>query len=101
MRFSLLWPALAVLVIPACATDGQVQEYAELAATAKQEIELADKAGFLWLHTEKFMEQAETAKNAGDLDKAVKLVKTAIQEAQLAQKQARDQANPKMSFPHI
>lgn len=101
MRFGLLWPALAVLVMSACATDSQMQEYDELAATAKQEIELADKAGFLWLHTEKFVKQAETAKNAGDLDKAIKLIRQAIQEAQLAQKQARDQANPKMSFPQI
>ena len=101
MRFSPLWPALAIFVLSACATDSRSQEYDELAATAKQEIELADKAGFLWLDTEKFVQEAEIAKNAGNLDKAIELITTAIQEARLAQKQARDQAHPTMSFPQI
>lgn len=101
MRFSPLWPALAIFMLSACATDGRSQEYDELAATARREIELADKAGFLWLDTEKLVHEAEIAKNADDLDKAIRLITTAIDEARMAQKQARDQAHPEMSFPQF
>lgn len=73
-------------------------EYAKLVAEAEQEIKLAAKAGFLWNNTEKFMKEAEDAKKKGDMDKATKNVKKAIKEAQLAQKQAKDQAKPHVAL---
>ena len=95
--FSIL--ALVVLVLASCRTDSRAQELDGFVSKAKHEILLADRAGFLWSTTEKLLEQGLAAKDASDLDKAAKLVKIAMMQAQLAQKQALDQAHPRMSFP--
>lgn len=73
-------------------------QYQELAMQAENEIKLAAATGFLWGNTEKFLEESRLAHTAGDLEKAVKLAKKARDEAVLAQKQARDNADPKADY---
>lgn len=74
------------------------KEFNEIVAKAEQEIKLAAQTGFLWTNTEKFLEDAKKAKAEGDMDKAMKLAKKALAEAQDAQKQAKSQANVKADF---
>ena len=74
------------------------KEYTDLVAKAKAEIKLADQSGFTWRDSEKFLKQADEAMKAGDRDKAMKLVGKATKQAQLAQKQAKDNANVKPVF---
>lgn len=97
-----------VVALAGCASVVNDDEYNKLAAQAENEIKLADKTGFLWLNTEKFMKESKEAKAAADkamkdgdkttasteFEKAMKLAKNALKEAQLAQQQARDNANP-------
>ena len=87
-------------------------EYNKLVAQAENEIKLADKTGFLWRDTEKFLKESKEAKAAADkaqkdgdratahkeFDTAMKLAQTAMQQAQMAQQQARDNANPVISY---
>jgi hypothetical protein len=101
-----------VVALAGCASVVNDDEYTKLATQAENEIKLADKTGFLWLHTEKFMKDSKEAKAAADkamkdgdratakseFDKAMKLAKNALKEAQLAQQQARDNANPVAVF---
>jgi copper homeostasis protein CutC len=74
------------------------KDFKELVAQAEQEIKLAAKTGFLWNNTEKFLEDAKTAQAEGDMNKAMKLAKQALEEARLAQKQAKSQANAKANY---
>ena len=90
---------LSMVVLTSCATESRAQAFDDLVSAAKQEILLAQRAGFLWSTTENLLKQGLAAKDAGDLDKATKLVKTAVTQARLAQEQARDQAHPEMWFP--
>jgi hypothetical protein len=96
--------ALSVLLVAlaGCATGGgpsaTAADYDAVYKQAENEIKLAAKTGFLWNNTEGFLKQAEEAKKAGDFDKAVKLAKKALKEAQLAQQQAKDQASAKADF---
>lgn len=96
-----LWMTALAFTLAACA-GGQAaksdKEYDELVAKAKAEIKLAGQAGYTWRDTEKFLKDAEEAKKAGDRDKAMKLVNKAIKQAQLAQRQAKDNANVKPVF---
>ena len=71
------------------------KEYTDLVAKAKAEIQLAGKSGYAWRDTEKFLKGADEAMKAGDRDKAIKLVGKATKQAQLAQKQAKDNTNAK------
>jgi len=101
-----------VVALAGCASVVNDDEYNKLAAQAKNEIKLADKTGFLWLNTEKTMKESKEAKAAADkamkdgdkttakneFDKAMKLANKAMKEAQLAQQQARDNANPVAVF---
>lgn len=73
-------------------------EYNELAARAENEIRLAAKTGFLWLNTERLMQESKAAHAAGETDKAMELARRAVDEAVLAQQQARDNANVKADF---
>jgi len=90
----------------------QEVDYSQLVAQAENEIKIAEKTGFLWNNTEKFLKEskeakieADAARNNGDsakadaeMAKAIKLVNIATKEAQLAQQQARDNANPVARF---
>jgi len=79
-------------------TGAHEQEYNELVARAENEIKLAAKTGFLWLNTESLLRESKAAQAAGDMDKATALAKKALDEAVLAQQQARANANPKADF---
>ncbi|MBI3545816.1 MAG: hypothetical protein HY081_04390 [Gammaproteobacteria bacterium] len=74
------------------------KEYDDVVVQAQNEIKLADKTGFLWRDTEKFLKDAEEAKAAGDMDKAIKLAQKALKQAQMAQQQAKDNAAPVVRF---
>ena len=92
---------LSIVILASCATESRAQDFDELVSTAKQEILLAERTGFLWSTTEKLLKQGQAAKDAGDLNKATKLVKSAISQARLAQKQAHEQGHPDMWFPEL
>ncbi len=90
--------SLLALGLTACAGIRADREYNDLVAQAEKEIKLAKESGFLWTNTEKFMEEAKKAKEGGDTAKATGLVKKALDEAKLAQEQAKINANPKANF---
>lgn len=85
-------------VLTACAGMRADNEYKELVAKAENEIKLANQTGFAWSNTENFLKESKEAKEAGDMDKAMKLAKKALDEAQLAQQQAKANADPKADF---
>ena len=101
-----------VVALGGCASVVKDDEYNNLATQAENEIKLADKTGFLWRDTEKFMKESREAKAAADkaqkdgnrgeakaeFDKAMKLAQKALKQAQLAQQQAKDNANPVAVF---
>lgn len=100
---------VSALALTACAGGINKDEYNKLATEAENEIKLANKTGFLWNNTEKFLTESkaamETALAAGDkatrkseYDKAMKLAKKALAEAKLAQQQAKDNTNPAVKF---
>lgn len=102
MKKTLIVTVLAgTFALAGCAGQQQAggqKDFDDLVAKAEQEIKLAAKSGFLWTNTEKFLDEAKKAKAAGDMDKAMKLAKKALAEAQDAQKQAKSQANAKADF---
>jgi malic enzyme len=94
-----------VVALAGCAGVVRNDEYTQLVVQAENEIKLADKTGFLWRDTEKFLKESKEAKAAADkatdratklkeFDKAMKLAQKALKQAQLAQQQARDNVNP-------
>jgi len=101
-----------VVALAGCAGSYNDDEYNQLAAQAENEIKLADKTGFLWSKTEGFLTQSKEAKAAADkarqagdkatakkeFDHAMKLAKEALNEAKLAQQQAKDNANPVIHY---
>lgn len=101
MKKTLLMTAVA-FTLAACAGGEKAamanKEYTDLVAKAKAEIKLADQAGHTWRDTEKFLKEADEAMKAGDHDKAMKLAKKALKQAQLSQQQAKDNANVKPVF---
>ncbi len=96
--------AIAVAcVLAACAGTSNVpsedESFNRLAAQTELEIRQAEKAGFLWRDTEPLLADARKAKKEGRDDEAMKLVRRALRQAQLAQQQARDNANAGPSYP--
>lgn len=81
---------------PAAASNTALDE---AIASAEKEIAAAKKVG-LWLHTEKFLDDAKAAKTAGKDDEALKLAKKALKQAQLAQKQAQADTDAKPYYPN-
>ncbi|HEY5682737.1 MAG TPA: hypothetical protein VIR61_03590 [Sulfuricaulis sp.] len=109
MKHTLLLGAISLAIV-GCASSVNEKEYNDLATQAENEITLAKKSGFLWLHTEKFLKESKEAMAAAtsasdratrgkEYDKAMKLAKKALQEAKLAQQQAKDNANPDTKIP--
>ncbi len=102
----------AAVALSGCAGSYNDDEYNQLATQAENEIKLADKTGFEWRDTDKFMEESKAAKAAADkarqagdsatakkeFDQAMKLAKTALTQAKLAQQQAKDEANPVIHY---
>ncbi|MCG6976295.1 MAG: hypothetical protein LJE56_07795 [Acidiferrobacterales bacterium] len=72
--------------------------YDDLVAQANQEIAVAKKMHYEWRDTGKIMKQAKKAKEDGDSAKAKKLVQKAIDQAKLAQQQAKAEANPHPTY---
>ncbi len=62
-------------------------------AEAKAEMKKAKAAGFLWRDTEKYIKKAEEALTKGDEEKAQKIASHAKLEGEMAQAQAKAQAN--------
>ncbi len=103
MKKSLWLVAGLALVLGACAemdtkSSGGNAEVDAVIASAEKEIAAGKKAG-LWRDTEKFLDQAKKANKEGKTDEAMKLAKKALQQAQLAQKQAAAEANAKPHYP--
>ncbi len=96
MKHPLLIAALCT-VFAGCASTGTTssapvkKDYTQLVADAENEIKLASQTGFLWSKTEDFVKEARSSLDEGA---SIKLLNKAIKEAQLAQQQAKDQANP-------
>ncbi len=108
MKHTLILCAIT-LTLAGCASSINKDEYDQLAAQTENEIKLANKTGFLWSNTEKFMKESKEAMDAAtaasdsatresEYNKAMKLAKKALQEAKLAQQQAKDNANPVASY---
>lgn len=97
MKKVLLIGAIAV-GLSACAPNYDNMSYAELVANAKTEMANAKKMKYLWRDTGKILKKAEKEHKAGDEAKAKKLARKALDQALLAQKQAKEQANPKVRF---
>ena len=109
MKRTLMLCALTLAFV-GCASTINKDEYNKLAEQAENEIKLANKTGFLWLNTEKTMKESREAMDAAiaasdsatgenEYNKAMKLAKKALQEAKLAQQQARDNASPNIKIP--
>ena len=90
--------SLLAFAITGCAGIRADREYHDLVSKAEAELKLAQQSGFLWTNTEKFLQDAKDAKQAGDVAKATSLAKKALDEAKLAQEQAKMNASPKANF---
>ncbi len=97
MKKALLASTLAI-ALAGCASSAIDEEYNKVVAQAEQEIKVANQMGFLWRDTEKFLKESKEAYEAGDKEKALKLAKKALKQAQLAQEQAKANANPVVTF---
>lgn len=96
-----LLPFAMIVTLAGCASAGySQQDYNNVVKQAEAEIAVANKLGFTWRDTEKFLKESKKAHAAGDMDKAMKLAKKALRQAQLAQQQAKEQANPRIAFPN-
>lgn len=98
MKRTLLATVLAGALAGCASTGSAPGEYDQLAAQAEAEIKLAAKAGFLWRDTEKLLSESKEANAKGDTERATKLVKQALSQAQLAQVQARENADPPVDY---
>lgn len=100
MKAALIGGALSLTSMSAVAgtPDAAAQTFAQSVAAAQAEIDKAAKAGFEWRDSRKFLKKADAAAKAGDMAKANKLVAKAKAQGVLAQKQAKDQANPTWHF---
>ena len=94
MKKSLIIAALTV-TIGACATG---PDPSSTIAEAEKEIKVAKSMNYLWRDTEKFLKQARQAQKDGDNAKAGKLAKKALDQAKMAQKQAKDNANARPKY---
>ena len=92
--------SLLAVSVSACAAIRADREFNDVVGKAENEIKLAQQSGYLWTNTEKFLTDAKEAKQAGDTDKALKLAKKALEEATMAQDQAKMNANPKANFAY-
>lgn len=94
--------AILALALGGCASaDKRRSSYDELYARALNEINVAKQMGFLWRDTQKYLRLSREAHDRGDKKKAKALAEKALNEARLAQEQARQQSNPDVSYPPI
>ncbi len=91
---------ILTLVIAGCSSAGKRSStFDNLYAQAENEIKLAKQMGFLWRDTQAFLRQSKLAREAGKKTLAMELVKEALDQARLAQQQARDQTDPDIFYP--
>lgn len=90
---------LLATVLSACAGSGRSSSYDELYAQAQNEINVAKQMGFLWRDTERLLVDSRQAHERGDKKLALELAQEAIEQAALAQQQARHQSNPVVRYP--
>lgn len=102
MKKTILLTACLVLALSGCAEmetkSAASPELDKAIADAEQAVASAKKVG-IWRDTEKTLKAAKDAKAAGKTDEAMKNAKKALKEAQLAEKQAKAEANAKPSYP--
>lgn len=72
--------------------------YEELVAEADKEIKVAKSMNYLWRDTGKLMKQAAKAKADGNNSEAKALVQKALDQAKIAQQQAKAEANAKPTY---
>ena len=74
-------------------------EFSRLAADVEREIRAAEKTGFLWRDTDQLLREARLAQSEGRYEDAKQLANKARRQAELAQQQARDNANAGPVYP--
>ncbi len=101
MKKPIIVAALAV-TLGGCASAGKgPSSYDLLYSQAQDEIRVAMQMGFLWSDTENLLLQSKQAQARGDKKRAKALAEQALKQAQLAQQQAREQANPEAVYPAL
>ncbi len=101
MKKPIIVAALAV-TLGGCASAGKgPSSYDLLYSQAQDEIRVAMQMGFLWSDTENLLHQSKQAQARGDKKRAKALAEQALKQAQLAQQQAREQANPEVVYPAL
>ena len=101
MKKPIIVAALAV-TLGGCASAGKgPSSYDLLYSQAQDEIRVAMQMGFLWSDTENLLQQSKQAQARGDKKQAKALAEQALKQAQLAQQQAREQANPEVVYPAL
>lgn len=91
--------ALLGAALAACAGSGGRSSYEQVYAQAQSEIGVAKQMGFLWRDTEQLLADSRQAYERGDKKAAVQLAREAVEQAVLAQQQARRQSNPAVRYP--
>jgi hypothetical protein len=101
MNLALPLLVLVASLLAGCATPATTpaDEFTRLAAKVENEIRVADKTGFLWRDTEGLLQSAREAQLGGRHEEAMRLANIALKQAQLAQVQARENANAGPSYP--
>ncbi len=99
ISFAALFSISVGLVACASGPTRDDDQFNALAAQAESEIREAEKLGFLWRDTEQYLAEARKAQHEGRVDEATTLVQKSIKQAQLAQQQARDNANARPNYP--
>lgn len=89
--------AVVALTLGACAAIQEAQELDATIAAAEKEIAVANKLGFTWRDTEQHLKDAQKLKEENP-ELAMKLAKRALNEAKLAQEQAKVSATDKPHF---
>lgn len=101
MKKPIIVAALAV-ALGGCASAGKgPSSYDLLYSQAQDEIRVTKQMGFLWSNTENLLQQSKQAQTRGDKKQAKALAEQALKQAQLAQQQAREQANPEVVYPAL
>lgn len=78
--------------------DKMKMTYDAAVGAATAELDKAKAVGFEWRDSRKFLKKAAEKAGAGDYEAAMKLVAKAHDQGILAQKQAKDQADPQFRF---
>lgn len=91
---------LGTLVLTGCATVEKMDQptYQRLHAKATKAFEKSQSVQYAWTTAEDALEKAESAAKEGDWETAIKQVKRAHQQSDLAYKQYESEKNSEPSF---